>query len=42
MAARSLILPVLIALAAVLAPSLRTAQADEPITVGVLKFGTVN
>ncbi len=48
MAARSLILPVpialavLIALAAVLAPSLGTAQANEPITVGVLKFGTVS
>ncbi len=48
MAARSLILPVpialavLIALAAVLAPSLGSAQADQPITVGVLKFGTVS
>ncbi len=44
MAARSLILPVpialavLMALAAVLAPSLGSAQVDQPITVGA---GTV-
>lgn len=42
MIARSLVLPVLMALAAVLASSLRTAQAAEQLTVGVLKFGTVN
>ncbi len=42
MAARSLVLPVLMVLAAILASPFRTAQAAERLTVGVLKFGTVN